>query len=163
VDLGRTVTLAGALVSTAAAGIVVSRIAFGALADALGSGARLYAIVCAGSCLPWTALALTTPGTPDAALFAIAVLFGATVGSWVGLQHAELARATPNADFAEAAAAVTFVMFAGLTASGVVVTLAAAATGGLAACFVALGAMGLAVGLYQFVKPLPPGAAQEKI
>lgn len=162
-DLGRSVVLAGALMATAAAGIVVSRIVLGALADAFRSGSRLYAAVCAGSCLPWTALALTTPDVPDGALFAIAVLFGTTVGSWVGLQHAELARATPREDFAGAATVVTFVMFAGLTASGVIVTLAAAAAGGLAPCFLGLAVVGLAVGAYQLVNPLRSGAVQERI
>ena len=154
-ELGHSVAFAGAMVSVSLFSVVMSRVGLALLADVTGQGQRILALVCLSAGLPWLGLCITTPQTPQTLIVALSVLFGATVGGWVGLQHAELARTTPNENLADATGFATTLMFLGLALSGVIFSSVITVTRGFVAGFAGLAALSLITGGYQLAKPIP--------
>lgn len=92
--LGWTLGAAGGLFSLATLAAIPARILWGA-AGAKVPARRLLAIISAGTCLSFAALALLTPASGYAAVLAVATAGAATAMSWHGLMLAEIARLSP--------------------------------------------------------------------
>ena len=153
-EVGVSLTFAGAMLSIALIGLVLSRVLLSILADVLGRGDIILAFLCLATALPWLALLRLDPASTPFQIIIVSIMFGATVGGWVGLQHAELARIMPNALILTAASLMAFLMFLGLTLSGVVFALALDVSGGYGFGFVSLAIMSALAGVFQLLRPL---------
>jgi len=92
--LGWTLGAAGALFSLATLAAIPARILWGA-AGARFPARLLLAVIAAGTCLSFAALAPLTPDAPWETVLAVATAGSATAMSWHGLMLAELARLSP--------------------------------------------------------------------
>jgi len=152
-ELSRSLVFSGAMISIALVSVVIARLFLAWVADISGKGQTIFSLLCLSAGLPWIALAFSTPTTPDVLIMALSVLFGVCQGGWLGLQHAEFARTTSSADIAEVSGTATFVMFAGLAASGALFAGLAHLTGGYHIGFAALSCMTLLLGGYLLSRP----------
>lgn len=151
-ELGLSITHAGAMLSVGLFGLLASRMLLGVLAYATGRGDRILGWVCVVSALPWIALMLLTPDSVDRFIPAISAGFGATLGAWVGLQHAEIAYRMPSGLILPAASLVSFLMFLGLAVSGVLFAILLKLTGNYGIGFASLSVLSFGVGAQQLFR-----------
>lgn len=109
--LGYGLALAGTLFAALQAASVVGRIAFGLLADRIGSPRPVLMVLAACSSASSLLLAALGPGHAPLLLFTAAALIGASVATWNGLYLAEVARLAPRDSVSEATAGTTFFVF----------------------------------------------------
>lgn len=151
-DLGLSPAFSGELMALAFGSIILARLVMSALADATGQGEMVFYGICLASGVPWLMLALSTGHTPFALLAANAVLFGATLGGWIGLQHAEIARATPTHLITDASGAAVLAMYLGLMLAGASFAALASWPGGFRVGFFGLCAVAFVVGLAMILR-----------
>ena len=146
-ELGRTLIFSGAMVSVALGSVIAGRLVVAALADVTGKGELILLLLCITSGIPWTTLIVCTDATPDIYLIVNAILFGLTLGGWVGLQHAEIARTTPQDMITDVSSAAVFLMFLGLTLSGAIFALTMGLSGGYRLGFSGLAVLAVLIGI----------------
>ena len=99
------------------------------------------------SAIPCFWLVSSNSNTNDLALTTISILFGFSLRGWTGLQQAELARTTPGDQISDVTGASVFIMFFGITLSGVVFAAIVDLTGGYRVGFTLLGVLSVVNGL----------------
>ena len=113
-DLGYTLVAAGVGLSTVQFASVFGRVAWGWLADRVGSGlavsglVALIAAVCAG------VTCLLTPGWPAAMVYTLCFGFGLVGMGWNGVFASEIARLAPVGKVSGATGACMFITFSGV-------------------------------------------------
>jgi MFS family permease len=152
-ELGRTLVGAGALLAIALGTGIVARLLIAGVTDILGRGESIFVMLYLCSALPCFLLAYSTPDVSDTALVVVSVLFGFTLRGWVGLQHAELARRTPQHLISSVSGAAVSLMFFGAAASGPVFAAVVDRTGGYRLGFAGLGVIALLVGIPLWLMP----------
>lgn len=95
VDLGHTLVLAGMVFSVAQAMGIVSRPAWGVVADRLQAPRQLLGGLGIVMGLCGVAASLLTPGTPFALIVVLCAVYGASAVGWNGVYLAEVARIAP--------------------------------------------------------------------
>lgn len=148
-ELGQSLVYAGMMMSLSLLGVILSRIVLSLVADAIGNGGRILGWTCLCAAVPWIGILMVGPASVAVMVPLLSVLFGATLGAWIGLQHAELAGSMPPELILPAAGLMTFLMFLGLAASGILFATLLRLTHSYDAGFVALALICLAVGACQ--------------
>ena len=149
-ELDRTIVFAGAAFSLSLAFGVVVRFVIAAVADVLKGAEGVFMLLAMCSAVPWFVLITLTPDSNDATIMGVSALFGMTLGAWLGLQQAEIARRTSPDSVAEVSGAAIFLMFVGLAASGAIFATSLAWSGGFRLGFVCLGMLAFAAGALGF-------------
>jgi len=149
-ELDRTIVFAGAAFSLSLAFGVVVRFVIAAVADVLKRAEGVFMLLAMCSAVPWFVLITLTPDSSDAIIMGVSALFGMTLGAWLGLQQAEIARRTSPDSVAEVSGAAIFLMFVGLAASGAIFATSLAWSGGFRFGFVCLGMLAFAAGALGF-------------
>lgn len=109
--LGYGLALAGSLFAALQAASVLGRIAFGFVADRLGSPRPVLMVLAACSAGSALLIAALGPGHGPLFLFGVSALVGASVATWNGLYLAEAASLAPPESVSEATAGTTFFVF----------------------------------------------------
>jgi len=104
--------------------------------------------------MPWAALAIATPETSEVLIVILSLLFGTTLGGWIGLQHAELVRTTPKTYVTDVVSAATLLMFSGLAISGVGFSSLIELMGGYRFGFLCIAAVTFLLGGFLLVRPI---------
>jgi MFS family permease len=140
------IVAAGLALTVANIGGIVGRITWGGTADrwvpprmllgCIGVAAALCAYLTAAFGADW----------PDAIMFAVCALFGATAIGWNGVQLAEVARHSPAGQAGTVTGASGFVTFAGVVLGPPAFALFAAATGSYRVGFLVFGTASLLCG-----------------
>jgi MFS family permease len=137
--IGYPLITAGLALTTANAGGIVGRVAWGAVADRWVAPRRLLGMIgiASGGCAFATA-AFSTAWPLAGSLF-IAAFFGATAIGWNGVQLSEVARQAPTGEAGTITGASGFITFAGVVSGPSLFTLLAALTDSYRAGFLAFG------------------------
>ena len=143
---GLALVAAGTLMSVTLATGILMRLTLGFVAHRLTRPDRLLGALCLGSAMPWIALAAFEPSAGLWSGVAMAIGFGATLGGWLGVQQAEIARGVPLESVDRVSGAAAFLMFLGLMLSGACFTLLADVLGGHRPGFRLLGAVAALAG-----------------
>ncbi len=114
--LGWTLVAAGLALTVATLAAVVSRIAWGIVADRLLSPVRTLALIGVLACVCGVALATATTAWPTWLILPLAGLYGSMAIGWNGVQLAELARRSPPGMAGAVTGASGFVTFGGVVA-----------------------------------------------
>jgi MFS family permease len=138
---------AGFALTVTTLGGVVGRIGWGVVADRLWPPRRVLGTIGIIAALCGAATAAAAPTWPDAALLAIAGLFGATAIGWNGVQLAEVARQAPDGSAGAITGAAGFITFSGVVAGPPLFALLASATGSYRVGFGGFAALSCAGGL----------------
>ncbi len=117
---------------------VVGRIALGLIADRVSSNAILAAVAVLSAAVT-VAFALAQPDWPLWSMMLIAVVAGATVSGWNGVQVAEVARRSPRKLIAEAAAGSVIIVFLSNMTAPIAFAAFVAATGRFDIAFLVAG------------------------
>lgn len=139
-ELHWTLTGAGALFALMQVASVLGRPLLGWISDRFDCGIRVLRGAAFTSGLTSMALAFTSPSWPTWGISALALLGGATVSSWNGVQIAEVVRHAPRAALNDATAGASLLLLAAFIAGPVVFGL-----------LVALGGFRLAFGITALV------------
>jgi MFS family permease len=113
-DLGYTLVAAGVGLSTVQFASVFGRVAWGWLADRVGSGlavsglVALIAAICAG------VTCLLTPAWPTGGVYMLCFAFGLVGMGWNGVYASEIARLAPPGNVSAATGASMFITFSGV-------------------------------------------------
>jgi predicted MFS family arabinose efflux permease len=160
---GVTLVRAGTLMSVALAAGILMRLTLGWAAHRLARPDRLLGAVCLGSAVPWIALAVSDASDGVWVGVMMALAFGATLGGWLGVQQAEIARSTPPEYVDRVSGAAAFLMFLALTLSGVCFALLTEALNGSRPGFLILGIAAALVGALSLLNPSErmPGSTDE--
>jgi MFS family permease len=137
--IGYPLITAGLALTTANAGGIVGRIAWGAVADRWVAPRRLLGMIgiASGACAFATA---AFSGTwPLAASSLVAAFFGATAIGWNGVQLSEVARQAPTGEAGTITGASGFITFAGVVSGPPLFALLAALTDSYRTGFLAFG------------------------
>jgi len=102
---GMSVVRAGAVLSAGMLGGLIGRLAWGALADALGDARRVLIGLGVVTALCAALFTQVTAQWPYVGVMALAIVFGACTLGWNGVYIAELARAAPDGAVAQATGA----------------------------------------------------------
>jgi MFS family permease len=149
--------------SVALAAGILMRLTLGWAAHRLARPDRLLGAVCLGSAVPWIALAVSDASDGVWVGVMMALAFGATLGGWLGVQQAEIARSTPPEYVDRVSGAAAFLMFLALTLSGVCFALLTEALNGSRPGFLILGIAAALVGALSLLNPSErmPGSTDE--
>jgi len=126
---------AGIMLSLAQIGGSVTRIPWGWLADRLGSGLAVLAILCALMIVTSIALVMFDPAWPKPLVYGLFLLLGAGCVGWNGIVHAECARMSPRGMISLVAGGTSFFIYGGVMFGPPVFTLAYGAIGTYGATF----------------------------
>jgi len=140
-DLGLAFSTAGIVFAAMQAGGFVGRLAFGWVADRLGSGVVVVRIAATGSIASALVLAIAQPGWGAATLIALGGAIGIVGAGWNGVQLSEIARRSPPSAIGETAAGATTFVFAGFVLGPAGFGLALAQVGSFAHVFAGLAAV----------------------
>ena len=152
--LGFSLGVAGLVFAAMQAAGVAGRIAFGWLADRIGSARLILSLAAVGSAATTALLALSTPAWPLWALLPLAVAAGGTAAGWNGVLIAEMARRAPAERVSETAAGSTLFAYLANTVAPAVFAAYVAATGRYDAAFMAAAACSLiALGVLARIRP----------
>nr|WP_018699331.1 MFS transporter [Amorphus coralli] len=113
IDLGLAFSVAGAVFSAMQAGGFIGRLAFGWVADRLGSGIAVVRIAAAGSIGSALVLSVAEPEWGTTILIGLGATIGIVGAGWNGVQLSEIARRSPPGAVSETAAGATTFVFAG--------------------------------------------------
>lgn len=127
--LGLGLVAAGTLFAIMQAAGIIGRIALGWVADRIGSAAVTLKAATALSAICTLILALIGPGTSWPLLVMLALVAGATVTGWNGVQVAEVARLSPPGRVREASAGATLLLFSGYVVGPALFALAVKSSG----------------------------------
>lgn len=147
VELGLGLVVAGTVLTAANVAGVAGRIAWGSISDRSGAPRAVLAVIgllMAGGAF---AAALFSPQWPLAAIFAVAVVLGATAIGWNGVYLGEVARLAPPGLAGQATGGCLFFTFVGVVVIPFLFGWLQRATGSYAACFAAAGAVCIAIAL----------------
>lgn len=144
--LGWSLVAAGFALSAGTIGGVVGRIAWGAVSDRTRAPRAVLGVIglVGGACALSTAAA--TGEWPASAIYAIAIVFGATAIGWNGVMLAEVARLAPAGEAGAVTASAGFVTFAGVVIGPPLFAALSAVTGSTRAGFVAVSLLSAATG-----------------
>lgn len=126
---------------------VVGRVLLGWLSDRLRSGSVVLGSIAVLSAATSVGLVAAGDRIGLGGASAIAALAGITVGSWNGVQIAEIARRAPRETIAASASGATILVFAGFLIGPAAFAVILDLTGSFAACFLATAAATLTGGL----------------
>jgi MFS family permease len=112
VELGMTLTAAGAALAVAQAGGLIGRVFWGVVGDRLGHTRLVLGLL--GLAMAAAAAATVLTDWPFMTLAALCFAFGLTASGWNGLFLAEVARLAPAGRVSEATGGVLITSFAGL-------------------------------------------------
>lgn len=115
--LGLPLVVAGLGLTAANLGGVVGRIAWGWVADRMGSPRAMLAVLGGLMSLGAIAAAAFSPAWPVAAILVVCTFLGATAIGWNGVYLAEVARAAPAGQAGVATGGCLFFTFVGVVAS----------------------------------------------
>ena len=113
-ELGFGAVLAGVLLAAVQGAGALGRLGWGWLADRLRGNAQILVAVGVLSALASVGFALIGIDTPRTAIFALAVLFGASAVGWNGVFLAEVARLSPPPMIGAITGVVGMITFAGV-------------------------------------------------
>lgn len=113
IELGFSLSLAGALFATMQTVSIGGRMLLGWVSDRMMPGLTVLRLCCLASAATTGALALSGPHWPVWSLFLLAAIAGIAVSSWNGVQNAEMARRAPPGMIAETMAGGTILIFVG--------------------------------------------------
>jgi MFS family permease len=151
-ELGYSLVLAGAALTSGQVAAALARLAYGWWADRVGDPFPVIGSLALGSSLAALAVALVQPGWPGLAVHAVVILFSVTAGGWVGLYQTALVRyADPTAIPASAVGTQAF-MFAGGIAGPIVFALISTLAGSYSVAFAAFGAIALVAAGWIFAR-----------
>lgn len=142
-ELHWTLTSAGALFALMQVASMIGRPLLGWISDRFDCGIRVLRAMAIGSAAATMALALTSPSWPGWCISALALLGGATVSGWNGVQIAEVVRHAPREALNDTTAGATLLLLAGFIAGPVIFGLLTA-LGGFRLAFGVTGLAGLA-------------------
>ena len=126
--LGYSLITAGLALTTANAGGIIGRVAWGAVADHWLPPRRLLGVIGIASAACAFAAVAFSAAWPLAALLAVAACFGATAIGWNGVQLSEVARRAPSGQAGAITGASGFITFAGVVSGPPLFALLAATT-----------------------------------
>ena len=126
--LGYSLITAGLALTTANAGGIIGRVAWGAVADHWLPPRRLLGVIGIASAACAFAAVAFSAAWPLAALLAVAACFGATAIGWNGVQLSEVARRAPSGQAGAITGASGFITFAGVVSGPPLFALLAAVT-----------------------------------
>lgn len=155
-ELGLGLVAAGTALTAANVAGVVGRIAWGSVSDRTGAPRIVLAVIgllMAGAAL---AAALFSPQWPLAAIFAVAIVLGATAIGWNGVYLGEVARLAPPGLAGQATGGCLFFTFVGVVVIPFVFGWLQRVTGSYAACFAAAGAICAATAVLLLIAKGPP-------
>jgi MFS family permease len=132
---------AGALFACLQVGAVVGRLAWGSVAGARASPARVLLVIATVEALCLTAAPWLSPAWPAAIIVGLATVLGATSFGWNGVLLAEVAGLAPPGRASEATGGMQFVMFAGVVIVPPLFGAGVSLTGGYTTPFLALAAL----------------------
>jgi MFS family permease len=159
VELGLGLVAAGTALTAANVAGVVGRIVWGSVSDRTGAPRIVLSVIgllMAGAAL---AAALFSPQWPLAAIFAVAIVLGATAIGWNGVYLGEVARLAPAGLAGQATGGCLFFTFVGVVVIPFLFGWLQRATGSYAACFAAAGAVCAAIAMLLLVAKGPtPGS-----
>ena len=113
-DVGYSLVEAGILLSTAQVAGVVGRVAWGWVADRVGDGLGVLAVLGLLMALGSGLMMMLGPEWPPIAVQLIVLLFGASVVGWNGVYIAELARLSPEGKVGTVTGGSLSIIFAGV-------------------------------------------------
>jgi fucose permease len=160
VELGLGLVVAGTVLTAANVAGVAGRIAWGSISDRSGAPRAVLAVIgllMAGGAF---AAALFSPQWPLAAIFAVAVVLGATAIGWNGVYLGEVARLAPPGLAGQATGGCLFFTFVGVVVIPFLFGWLQRATGSYAACFAAAGAVCIAIALLLLIARPPKPTMQ---
>jgi MFS family permease len=144
--LGHPLVTAGLALTTASAGGIIGRIAWGAIADHWLPPRRLLGVIGVGSAACAFATAAFSAAWPLTGLLAVAACFGATGIGWNGVQLSEVARRAPLGQAGAITGASGFITFAGVVSGPPLFALLAAVTDSYRTGFLVFGTVCLICG-----------------
>jgi MFS family permease len=158
VELGLGLVIAGTALTAANLAGVVGRIVWGSVSDRSGSPRVVLAVIgllMAGAAF---AAALFSPQWPLAAIFAVAVVLGATAIGWNGVYLGEVARLAPAGLAGQATGGCLFFTFVGVVVIPFLFGWLQRMTGSYAVCFAAAGTVCAAIAILLLIARGPtPG------
>jgi MFS family permease len=128
VRLDYSLALAGLVFAATQVTGIFGRVLLGWVADRVGSAALTLAVIGLLSGLTSLALAVADKSWPLWLMLALAGIAGVTVGSWNGVQLAEVARLSPPAEIPNTTATATAIIFVGYIAGPMLFALLVQAT-----------------------------------
>ena len=137
--LGYSLITAGLALTTANAGGIIGRIAWGTVADHWLPPRRLLGVIGIASAACAFAAVAFSAAWPLAALLAVAACFGATAIGWNGVQLSEIARRAPSGQAGAITGASGFITFAGVVSGPPLFALLAAVTNSYRTGFLVFG------------------------
>jgi MFS family permease len=146
-ELGLGLVVAGTVLTAANVAGVVGRIVWGSVSDRTRSPRAVLAVMgllMAGGAF---AAALFSPQWPLIAIFAVAIVLGATAIGWNGVYLGEVARLAPPGRAGQATGGCLFFTFVGVVVIPFLFGWLQRVTGSYAACFAAAGVVCIAVAL----------------
>jgi MFS family permease len=155
-ELGLGLVAAGTALTAANVAGVVGRIAWGSVSDRTGAPRIVLSVIgllMAGAAL---AAALFSPQWPLAAIFAVAIVLGATAIGWNGVYLGEIARLAPAGLAGQATGGCLFFTFVGVVVIPFLFGWLQRITGSYAACFAAAGAVSAAIAVLLLIAKGPP-------
>ena len=148
---GRGLAAAAGVLAASQVLSVVSRVAWGQLADRWGQPARLLGLLGLAMGLAIGLLGALPPGLPTLTA-AVALLCAATAMAWNGVFYAELAVQVRPEDMAEATGGTQVLTFAGAMIGPVAFAVLVGPLGGHGAAFMGLAVLPVAVGVWMLVR-----------
>jgi len=155
-ELGLGLVAAGTALTAANVAGVVGRIAWGSVSDRTGAPRIVLSVIgllMAGAAL---AAALFSPQWPLAAIFAVAIVLGATAIGWNGVYLGEVARLAPAGLAGQATGGCLFFTFVGVVVIPFLFGWLQRVTGSYAACFAVAGAICAATAVLLLIAKGPP-------
>ena len=140
------IVAAGLALTVANVGGIVGRIAWGGTADHWVPPRVMLGLIGVAAALCAYATAAFGAHWPNAIMFAVCAIFGATAIGWNGVQLAEVARHSPAGQAGAVTGASGFVTFAGVVLGPPVFALLAASTGSYRIGFLVFGTASLLCG-----------------
>ena len=153
IELGWSTQLAGFALSVVGGAAVVTRIFWGALADASGQSRRILGII--ALCMAATTLVTAnfSAAWPVWTMFAVCAVFGATGMAWNGVYLAEISRNVAPEEVGRATGGALFVTFAGVVVAPPLFGLAIDLSGGFTTGYLSLAGMTALAGICLLLAP----------
>lgn len=126
---------------------IAGRILMGWLADKVGSGRLMLALMCVASGVTMIAIAGCGPDTPTGVVLFLAAAAGITVISWNGIFMSELAMSAPAGMVGALTSAGTFLLFSGYVISPLIAQMTIIWSGEYASAYAFAGVVPLIAGV----------------
>jgi MFS family permease len=151
-ELGYSLVLAGAALTSGQVATVAARLFYGWLMDRIGDPLVVIAWLALGAAAAATVVALAQPGWPAPVVFVVVILFSMTGGGWMGIYQAGLVRYADPAAIPASVVGTQAFLFLGGIAGPLVFALLSGLAGSYASSFALFGTLALAAGAWIFVR-----------